>query len=124
MYPKIQEDSLFWVREAPLLAPKKATSLIFGQVLNHPDRGGVIKMNNTCCDTRGYVLAAVLGAIGGGLLVALATKAVPRMISKMMSGMMENMMGQMEKSGCNPAEMCEKMMKRFGEAGPEETLSE
>ncbi len=49
----------------------------------------------------GYVLAAALGAVGGGLFVALATRAIPRM----MAGMMQNMMAQMKASGCNPAEM-------------------
>jgi hypothetical protein len=81
-------------------------------------------MYNTRDLARRYVLAAILGAIGGGLLVALATKAIPKMMSGMMSGMMQNMMGQMRKSGFNPAEMCEKMMKGCGEDQPEEALSE
>lgn len=38
-----------------------------------------------------HVLAAVLGAIGGGLIVAFATEAIPRM--------MENMMAQMGEGG-------------------------
>jgi len=50
---------------------------------------------------RGYVIAALLGAIGGGIIVALATRAIP----KMMSGMMQNMMARMEKDDCNPADI-------------------
>ncbi len=49
----------------------------------------------------GYVLAAVLGAMGGGLLVAVATRAIPRM----MASMMQNRMAQMKAGGGNPAEM-------------------
>jgi hypothetical protein len=58
-------------------------------------------MNNPHASTKGYALAAILGAIGGGLLVAVATKAIP----KMMSGMMHNMMMQMRAKGFNPAEI-------------------
>ena len=50
---------------------------------------------------QGYALAVLLGAIGGGLLVAIATKAIPRM----MSGMMQNMVMQMQKNGFNPGEI-------------------
>ena len=48
-----------------------------------------------------YILATLLGAIGGGLAVAIATKAVPRM----MAGMMRTMMAQMGEGDCDPAEM-------------------
>jgi len=48
----------------------------------------------------GYLLAASLGAIGGGLLVAAITKTIPRMMSQMMSGMM----AQMGEAECDPAE--------------------
>ena len=41
----------------------------------------------------GYVLAAAMGAIGGGLFVALATKAIP------------NMMARVRENGFSPAEM-------------------
>ena len=81
-------------------------------------------MYNTRNPAMKYVLVAILGAIGGGLLVALATRAIPKIMSKMMSGMMQNMMGQMKESGCNPAEMCEKMMQGFGEAQTEKVPGE
>jgi len=58
-------------------------------------------MGDKGSNTRKYIFAVTLGAIGGGLLVALATKAMPRM----MSGMMQNVMYQMGGEGCNPAEM-------------------
>ena len=48
----------------------------------------------------GYLLAASLGAIGGGLLVAAITKTIPRMMSQMMAGMM----AQMGEDECDPAE--------------------
>ena len=69
--------------------------------VNSSDKEGKIKMNNTHSPMQGYALAVLLGAIGGGLLVAIATKAIP----KMMSGMMQNMMMQMQKNGFNPGEM-------------------
>lgn len=53
----------------------------------------------------GFILAAGLGAIGGGLLVAVATRAIPKMMSKMMAGMMQNMMAQMGEGDCNPADI-------------------
>jgi hypothetical protein len=62
-------------------------------------------MHNAGSHNRGYVLAAVLGAIGGGLVVALSTKAIPRMMSEMMPRMMQNMMAHMGEGGFNPAEM-------------------
>ena len=49
----------------------------------------------------GYLLAASLGAIGGGLLVAAITKAIPKMMSQMMAGMM----AEMGAGECNPAEI-------------------
>jgi len=59
-------------------------------------------MHNAGSHNRGYVLAAVLGAIGGGLVVALATNAIPRMMSGMVQNMMAHMGGE---DGCNPSEM-------------------
>lgn len=58
-------------------------------------------MENFDSDRKKYLLAASLGALGGGVFVALATRAIPRM----MSGMMRNMMAQMGEAGCDPAEM-------------------
>jgi hypothetical protein len=58
-------------------------------------------MDSADSRTKGYVLAALLGAIGGGLVVLLATRAIP----KMMSGQMSKMMAQMKESGCEPSEM-------------------
>lgn len=81
-------------------------------------------MDITRSITGKVVLAGILGAIGGGLLVAIATRAIPKMMSRMMSGMMQNMMGQMRENGVNPAEMCAQMMKNFGEGAPEETQTE
>ena len=62
-------------------------------------------MGDTESRGKGYVLAALLGAIGGGLVIALGTRAIPKMMSNMMSGMMRNMMSQMGEDGCDPAEM-------------------
>ncbi len=62
-------------------------------------------MNHTDSHIKGYALAALAGAIGGGLLVAIATRAIPKMMSEMMSKRMETMMAQMKEGGCSPAEM-------------------
>jgi hypothetical protein len=80
-------------------------------------------MNTRISPLKGYLLAAMIGAVGGGLLVALATKAVPIAMSKMMSGMMLQMMGQIRKNGFDPTEMCKKVMKGFAESQPEEVPS-
>ena len=58
-------------------------------------------MRDTGAPVIGYAVAAVLGAIGGGLVVALATDVIPRMTSRMM----QNMMAHMGEAGFNPAEM-------------------
>jgi hypothetical protein len=55
----------------------------------------------------GYLMAALLGAIGGGLIVAIATQAIPKIISGMTHQMRECMQGC--DCGCN-SEMCQKMM--------------
>lgn len=51
--------------------------------------------------SKGFILAVLLGAIGGGLFVTLATRAVPKMMSKIM----RSMMAQTAEGGCDPAEM-------------------
>jgi biopolymer transport protein ExbB/TolQ len=58
-------------------------------------------MSNDSNPSQRYILATVLCAIAGGLVVAIATKAIPRMMSRMMSGMMKNMMSQM-REGSSP----------------------
>jgi hypothetical protein len=52
----------------------------------------------------GYILAALLGAAAGGVIVAVITKALPRMAAQMTSGMMRNMTSKMKEFGFNPAE--------------------
>jgi hypothetical protein len=76
--------------------------------------------------TRGYVVAALLGAVGGGLLVAVATRALPKIASQVMTEMMGKMppmmMQRMKESGCNPAEMCAQMCGSLEESpAPQET---
>ncbi len=58
-------------------------------------------MRTTDSPNKGYVLAALLGAIGGGIIVMLATKAIP----EMMAGMQQKMMAQMGEGGCDPKQM-------------------
>lgn len=48
----------------------------------------------------GYVLAAGVGALCGGILVAALTRAVP----KIMSQMMTTMMAEISAGECDPAE--------------------
>ena len=52
-------------------------------------------------DRRGYILAGLLGAVGGSLIILLGTNALPKMFSKMMQKMMSNM----SNGECSPAEM-------------------
>jgi hypothetical protein len=52
-----------------------------------------------------YFLAAGLGAVGGGILIAMATKAIPKMMGRMMAGMMDTLMAQMGEGECDPAEI-------------------
>jgi len=72
-------------------------------------------MQNQNSDRRSYVIAALLGALGGGLIVLWATKAIPKMMSQLMANMMDNMREQMSQCGCNPAEMCARMMQGAAE---------
>ena len=53
----------------------------------------------------GYVIAGLLGAAAGGLVMLVVTNAIPRMMKRMMSVMMENMRAQMQAAGCKPEEM-------------------
>jgi len=53
----------------------------------------------------GYVLAALLGAVAGGLVAIVGTRALPKMMSQIMSGMMQNMMTAMGDKGCDPSEI-------------------
>ncbi len=62
-------------------------------------------MKQTISQRSGYVISALLGAIGGGILVIIATRAIPNMMANMMSGMMRKMMSQMGEGGCNPQAM-------------------
>ena len=66
---------------------------------------GVIPMNVISSSSKGYILAAGLGALGGGVVAILVTRAIPRMMSRLMAGMMQNMMAQMKESGCSPSEI-------------------
>jgi hypothetical protein len=56
-------------------------------------------------NTRGYLLAVAVGAIGGGLTVLIASRAVPRIMGPAMAGMMRQMMSSMGEEGCSPADM-------------------
>jgi len=62
-------------------------------------------MNPTNPHKRNYLIAAIFGAVGGGLFVAITTKAIPKIMQAMMSNMMQDMMGQMGEAGCDPAEI-------------------
>ena len=66
------------------------------------EKGGDSEMGTGESRRGGYILAALIGAIGGGAAVAVATKAIPKMMSQMMSGMMQNMMARMGEGGCLP----------------------
>jgi hypothetical protein len=53
----------------------------------------------------GYALAALFGAVAGGISVIVLTRAIPNMMSRMMPIMMQKMMAQMGGEGCDPEEM-------------------
>lgn len=78
-------------------------------------------MRDSNSHLRGYVVAAVLGAISGGLVVAFTMRVIPNLMSGMMnrimSGMMQNMMSRMQAEGVDPEEMCRRMMAQFAQDG-------
>jgi hypothetical protein len=84
------------------------------------DRGAK-QMRGSNSHFTGYVVAAVLGAIGGGLVVAFTMRVIPNlmteMMNRMMSGMMQNMMSRMQAEGVDPEEMCRRMMAQFAQGG-------
>ncbi len=53
---------------------------------------------------KGYTVAALLGAIGGGLAVALATRAIPKIMTRVLADMTQNMMAQMQAGSGTPSE--------------------
>jgi hypothetical protein len=50
----------------------------------------------------GYIFAAFLGALAGGVGVAIATRALPKMMAQAMSNMMQRMSAQMAERGIQP----------------------
>jgi hypothetical protein len=62
-------------------------------------------MHSRSSHRKGYLLAAVLGAMGGGVVVSIATDAIPRMMAQVMSGMMQKMMAQMGEGDFDPSEV-------------------
>ena len=52
-----------------------------------------------------YLIAAGIGAVAGGILVAAATNAIPRVMAKISATMMGKMMARMGEEGCTPQEM-------------------
>jgi hypothetical protein len=75
--------------------------LIIGQITPKICEDCVMFVEN---DKRGYVLAGLLGALGGSILIVAITNMIPKMMSKMMSGMMENMQEMIGEEGCSPEE--------------------
>ncbi len=67
-------------------------------------------MKKTISKASPCLISALLGAIFGGILVMVATKAIPTMLTNIMSRLGEMMKSKMEACGCNPQEMCQKMM--------------
>ena len=51
------------------------------------------------------LIAAGIGAVSGGIVIAAVTNAIPRLMEEMSNTMMGKMMKRMEEEGCTPAEM-------------------
>ncbi len=62
-----------------------------------------------------YVLAALVGATAGGLVVALSTRAVPKLMSEM-EAKCKQMMARMAQGGCEGGDLCQRMMAGMGQA--------
>ena len=82
-------------------------------------------MRNSRSSKRGYVLIAIVSALGGGIAVTLVTKAIPRLVSQIMAEMMSKMphlmLEHMKSEGFDPAEMCQQMRNLFSE--PDKSLA-
>jgi len=63
---------------------------------------------------QGYLLAGLVGAAVGGILVAFVGRVFPKMMSQMMESMMANMgtslKDRMIEGDLSPEEMCRQMM--------------
>ena len=57
-------------------------------------------LNEFKINQREYLLAAVVGAVGGGLIVALATRAIPKIFERVI----QKLMLSMSESGRDPSE--------------------
>ncbi len=90
-----------------------------------PTQKGVNTMRNSNTSRRGYILVAVVSALGGGIAVTLVTKAIPRLVSQIMNEMMSKMprlmMEHMKSEGFDPSEMCTCMKKLFAELDEHQT---
>ena len=62
-------------------------------------------MTDEYSNNQKLILAAGLGALGGGIAVLLMTRAIPKMMEQMREGMLQNMQEKMKERGCTPAEM-------------------
>ena len=62
-------------------------------------------MSNSRPLTRGHILAAALGVLAGGFVVAVATRAIPTMLERVMPFAMQHMMVRTGGEGCEPEEM-------------------
>ncbi len=85
-------------------------------------------MRNSNTSKRGYILVAVVSALGGGIAVTLLTKAIPRLVSQIMAEMMSKMphlmLDHMKSEGFDPAQMCQQMKKLFSEPDQPSTSKE